>query len=320
MTTQVNWGILGYARIAREHVMPAIQRASNAKLHAVASRRPEGLAACRADFGPVKLYDDYDALLADPEVRAVYIPLPNSLHAEWTIRAARAGKHVLCEKPLALDAAGCRAMIEACAAHHVLLMEAFMYRYTDGTRRVLEILQCGALGEIRHVHASFHFLLARDRDVRLQPELGGGSLYDVGCYPVNFIGLVTGRAPVAVQAEAVRREGVDLRFTAVLRYEGGITASLSCGFDSHLRSRAEIIGSKGVLSIPEPFFGEAGALALESGGSRQEIPVAASDRYRLEIEDFSQAILEGRRPMLDLAETLRNMEVIERLLAAAKKA
>lgn len=323
---KIRWGVLGYARIARESVIPAIVKSGRSEFHALASRDESKLAEARARFpGLAKSYRGYDELLRDPEVDAVYIPLPNSLHREWTIKAAECGKHVLCEKPIALNAAQCREMIDACAAHKVVLMEAFMYRYTDRTRQVLGVIRSGVLGEVKYLSSAFRFPLARPDSIKWKPELGGGSLYDVGCYPVNFIGLVAdeiARAPAgtvrpeSVSAECVRTGGVDLIFSAVLKYSSGIVAAVGSGFNAHRRVFSEIVGTQGVLEIPETFFGQAGALVLTTGDERREIPVAASDRYLLEVEDFADAVLHGREPQLGLAETLRNTEVIDRLLAA----
>jgi len=324
---KIRWGVLGCARIAREAVIPALQRAGNSTLHALASRDPAKLDAARTRFGVTRTYPGYADLLRDPEVDAVYIPLPNALHREWTIRAAEQGKHVLCEKPLALTAAEGRDMVAVGAAHGVTLMEAFMYRYTDRSRQVRDVLRSGALGEIRFVSATFNFLLANPASIKLRPELGGGSLYDVGCYPVNFIGMVAdgpdpkaagGARPDKVVVDCVRPGGIDLSFSALLRYPSGLGAALHCGFDAHLRTWAEITGTQGVLEVPDTFLDNAGALTLITGGERREIPVAASDRYRLEVEDFAAALLLGRAPQFGLAETLRNLEVTDRLLAASR--
>jgi len=324
---KIRWGVLGCARIAREALMPAIQRASNSVLHAVASRQESKLAECRVQFPTPAAYVGYDELLRDPAVDAVYIPLPNSLHREWTIRAAERGKHVLCEKPLALDAAQCRDMTVACAANHVWLMEAFMYRYTDRTRQVLEVLRGGALGEIKFIGSTFRFLLANPASIKLKPELGGGSLYDVGCYPVNFTGMVMdeiGRGqpgaavPETISAQCVRKDGVDLIYSALLKYPSGLIASLNCGFNAQKRICSEIVGTRGALEIPDTFFDNPGVLTLATGEERREIPVAQSDRYRLEVEDFADAILQKRAPRLSLAETQRNMKILDRLQAAAK--
>ena len=315
---------MGYARIAREAVMPAIVRAPGAELVAVASRDETKLAECRAKFGVQRLYRGYEALLADPDIDAVYIPLPNSLHHEWTLQAAEAGKHVLCEKPMALNAAQCREMIAGCAQKKVKLMEAFMYRYTERTRMVLEVIDSGILGEIKFIESSFRFLLNRPDSIKLQEGLGGGSLYDVGCYPVNFAGLIVDRAakalpgeirPVEVAAKATRIKGVDQLFSGILQYSSGVTATVNCGFNAHKRVFSEVIGTEGVLEVPDTFFDNAGVLTIIRGEERIERVVPSSDRYRSEVMDFGRAIGENTEPHFSLAETLRNAEVIDQLLA-----
>lgn len=324
---KIRWGVLGYARIARLELIPAIRRSNGAEFFALASRDAAKLDEARAAFPDLtRTYSDYEALLRDPEIDAVYIPLPNSHHREWTLKAAADGKHVLCEKPLALNAADVRDMIAACALHGVLFMEAFMYRYTDRMLQVAEVLRSGVLGKIKFVQASHRFLLNRPDSIKLKPELGGGALYDVGCYPVNFAGFVAdfiagepGAArPASVAVECVRTGGIDESFSALLKYPSGLIASLHCGFNAHKRIAAEIVGTHGVLEVPDVFLDNAGALVLTTGDDRREIPVAASDRYRLEIEDFSAAIREQRAPQLGLAESQRNAEVIDRMFAAAK--
>jgi len=326
LNRKIRWGVLGYARIARESVVPAILRAANSGLHALASRDAAKLAEARMRFPLARTHDNYESLLRDPEVDAVYVPLPNAQHREWTLRALTLGKHVLCEKPLGLTAAECREMAAAAAAHGVRLMEAFMYRYTDRTAQVRAVLRSGALGQIRSVHASFRFLLNRPDSIKLQPALGGGALYDVGCYPVNFIGLVAdeiaGRpgggteSPDAVSAQCIRAGGVDVSFSGLLRYPSGLLATLDCGFNAHKRVHAGITGTRGVLEIPDTYFDNPGELILTAGEERRLIPVAASDRYRLEVEDFADAILRNRPPQFSLAESLRNAGIIDRLLAA----
>ena len=328
LNRKIRWGVLGYARIARDSVMPAIQRAGNSELLALASRDEAKLTEARVRFGLGKIHVGYEALLRDPEIDAVYLPLPNSQHREWAIRAAGHGKHILCEKPLGLNAAECRDMIAAATQHRVLLMEAFMYRYTDRTAQVREVLRSGVLGEIRFINASFRFPLNRPDSIKLKPELGGGALYDVGCYPVNFIGLVAdeiaGRPgsgvalPGSVSAQCVRAGGIDLIFSALLKYPSGLLAAAHCGFNSQKRIFAEIVGTQGMLEIPDTYFDHPGELTLTLGEERRTIPVAACERYRLEVEDFADAILRQRAPQFSLAESLRNAEVMDRLFAAAK--
>lgn len=311
---KVKWGVLGYARIARTSVIPAITNAANSQFYAIASRDPAKLIQCQAEFPCQKTYQDYEMLLDDPEVDAIYIPLPNGLHSEWTKKAARKGKHILCEKPLALNREETLSMILECEKNNVYLMEAFMYRYTDRTRKVQAVLQSNVLGEIKYINSSFRFLLDRPQDVRWDPTQGGGSLYDVGCYPINFVGMITGSAPVAIQADCVLQNGVDTILSAILKYENDIIATINCGFNAFFRTYSEIIGTKGVLEIPDTFSGEAGTITLTTAIGKEVIPVESSDRYRLEIEDFATAIVERRKPMFSLEETIRNMQIIDQLL------
>ena len=334
---KIRWGVLGYARIAREAVIPAIQRSNNSVFHAIASRDKAKLDECRSKFNCPKTYTSYDELLRDPEIDAVYIPLPNSLHREWTVKAAEHKKHVLCEKPISLNAAECREMMAACQKHGVIFMEAFMYRYTDCTRKVLEGLRSGVLGEIKYIYSAFRFLLANPASIKYQPTLGGGSLYDVGCYPLNFTGMVvdelariqasvTGKAvssaapgplPESISVQCVKEGGVDVLFSALLKYPSGLIASINSGFNAQKQIESQIVGTKGVLQVPNTFLEEACNLTITVDGRvTQTIEVANSDRYRLEVEDFANAIMEKRAPHFSLAETLRNMELMDRLYAA----
>lgn len=328
MSKKIRWGVLGWARIARDHVIPALQRTSNGTFHALASRDAAKLDACRGQFNPPHLHASYDDLLADPEVDAIYNPLPNSLHKEWSIKAAEHGKHVLCEKPLALDAAEAREMFAAARANGVLLMEAFMYRYSTRTAVVRDLLRERALGEIRFIQSQFRFNLKWENDVRRVADLGGGSLYDVGVYPISFVGMVmdyaagaapgTGPRPESLCVQCVKENGCDELFSALLRYPGGVVAALHSGFNGQGRIFSEIIGTKGSLEIPQTFLGNTGSLLLTVGTERREIPVAESDRYRLQAEDFADAILQKRAPLVTAEETLRNLDLLDRLYAAAK--
>lgn len=307
MTDIVNWGVLGYARIARLSVIPAIGRAANARLLAVASRNAAELPGDQWQ----KTYNSYDALLADDDIQAVYIPLPNSLHKEWVIKALNAGKHVLCEKPLGLNAEEAQAMQQASKKQQRHLMEAVMYRYTDRTRVVKEILDSGVLGELRHINASFRFLLDRENTIKAKPELGGGALYDVGCYPVNFVGMVTGRLPLRCKSLVETHGGVDTNLSALLQYDDGLIANIHCGFNAFSRIYAEIIGTKGMLQIDNTFLDDAGEVYLHQAEGVRAIPVAASDRYKAEITHFSDAVLNPSSPLLSLDESIMNLQVLD---------
>lgn len=312
MSTVVNWGVLGYARIAKNSIIPAIARADNARLYGVASRNQADLPTGEWE----QSYGDYAALLADPAIQAVYIPLPNSLHKEWVLRALEAGKHVLCEKPIGLTAAEAQEMQQAAVQHNRLLMEAFMYQYTDRVRVIKQVLESGALGELRHINVSFRFLLDRPNTIKMQPALGGGALYDVGCYPVNFIGMVTGRLPVRCKALCETDQGVDTNLSALLQYEDGLIANIHCGFNTYGRNYAEIIGTKGMLIVDKPFLDDAGALHLHTAEGVRELPVSESDRYQAEIRHFSSAVLNQPSRLIPLDETVRNMQVLDMIHAA----
>lgn len=312
MSTVVNWGVLGYARIAKNSIIPAIARADNARLYGVASRNQADLPTGEWEQN----YGDYAALLADPAIQAVYIPLPNSLHKEWVLRALEAGKHVLCEKPIGLTATEAQEMQQAAVQHNRLLMEAFMYQYTDRVRVIKQVLESGALGELRHINVSFRFLLDRPNTIKMQPALGGGALYDVGCYPVNFIGMVTGRLPVRCKALCETDQGVDTNLSALLQYEDGLIANIHCGFNAYGRNYAEIIGTKGMLIVDKPFLDDAGALHLHTAEGVRELPVSESDRYQAEIRHFSSAVLNQPSRLIPLDETVRNMQVLDMIHAA----
>ena len=315
MAHQIRWGILGCARIARMQVVPAMQRCANAQLQAVASRDPAKLAEFHALFGQFTAHATYEALLEDPQVDAIYVPLPNSMHCEWAIKAMRHGKHVLCEKPLALSAGEAERMAATASECGVLLMEAFMYRYTDRTKKIRAVLDSGVLGEIRSINSTFRFFLDRENTIKENPELGGGALYDVGCYPLNLIGLIAQDEPVSVAVANESTHGVDVNLSAMLRYPSGLIASLHCGFNAFGRMHTEITGTHGLLLAPDTFLNDVGRLELfTTSRGAESIEVIESDRYASEIEDFSAAILENRAPALSLEESIRNMRVMERLL------
>ncbi|MDP4183323.1 MAG: Gfo/Idh/MocA family oxidoreductase [Bacillota bacterium] len=312
--SKVRWGILGYARIAKKSVIPAITASRNSILHAIATKDPEKLNECSQLYDNIKTYNDYESLLNDPDVQAVYIPLPNGLHKEWVIKAARKGKHVLCEKPISINSKDCIEMIEECNKNGVKLMEAFMYRYTTRTKKIIELIESNVIGQIKHIYSSFSFVLNRDNDYRWDISQGGGALLDIGCYPINLIGMILNSEPISMQAECVLKNGVDLRFNAVLKYENEVIADISCGFDGYLNQMSQISGTNGTILIPDTFSDNAGKIILRNDQSEEEIDIEPCQRYVLEIEDFASSILERGEPLIGLDETLRNIKIIEKLL------
>ena len=319
MQKKVRWGILGYAGIAKKCMIPAMLGAESVELLAIASRDREKLKDAVQKFEFKKIYENYEQLLDDPEIDAVYIPLPNSLHKEWTVKAAQKGKHILCEKPLALTEEDCKELEIVCIENKVLLMEAFMYRFLPGVLKVKEILDKGMIGDIHHIYSSHRFLLENMGDVRVNQNLGGGSLRDVGCYPVNLLGWILEDYPEKIAAVKTEIQGVDYSLAASLRYKNGVTANISCGFDGHSSMITEINGTKGSLLIRDTFIDTQKSIWLtDMQGNMEEIPVEKSNCYQLEVEEFSKAILSDQEPPLSLKETARNCRLIEEILRAAE--
>jgi predicted dehydrogenase len=323
MTEPLNWGIISTARIAGAFAA-GVARSSEARVVAVGSRAAATAEAFAARYGIPRAYGSYEALLADAEVDAVYIGLPNHMHAEWSIRAAQAGKHVLCEKPMGANLAEVAAMFEAARAAKVWMMEAFMYRFHPRTLKLQELLAAGAIGAPRLVRASFGFTIGNRGDIRLKPEMAGGALMDVGCYPVNFARMVVGAAPTHATAAAVWDEsGVDGTLAGTLEYPGGALGQVSCSFFSAGHQTAQIIGTAGVIDVPEPFSppgDQPALLRLSRGGEREEFRFEPVNQYQLEAEGFGRLIRAGHGgPEMPLIETLENTATIDALLLSARE-
>ena len=316
MAKKVAWGILGCAGIAARALIPAIHGASNGRLLGIASRNPRKAKEWAARFEIPKVYSGYAALLDDPDIDAVYVPLPNNLHKEWSVRAARAGKHVLCEKPMAMNAAEVRKMAAAAAEAGVLLMEAFMYRFHPRMERALRLIAQGAVGEVRSVRSVFTFLFdAAVDDYRWKPEFGGGALYDIGCYPVSAARLVFGAEPVAVFARARLhpKHRVDTETELLLEFPGNRFASLCGGFESQFRSYLEVAGSEGFLALERAFSAKhfETEIRLVAGERMRTIPFPANDQYARMVEHFGEGVLRGRRLRYPPDDAVANMKVID---------
>jgi predicted dehydrogenase len=315
----LQWGLLGTARINRS-LIPPLRASERNRLLAVASRTPETAAAYAREWGIERAHGSYEALLADPEIDVVYIPLPNGAHAEWAVRAARAGKHVLCEKPLAITTSEVDAISAAAQGAGVIVTEAFMYLHHPQTARVRELVATGALGRVRLVRGSFSFSLARPNDVRRDPALGGGALWDVGCYPLSFARCVLGREPL--EAMGARHEGptgVDLTFAAQLRFPDDVLVQFDCSFEAPFRTVMEVVGETASLVVTQPFKPGAGAQLLLSHGDRTEaLDVPTADLYIGEVEDLADAVLQGKPPRVSLADSRGNVAAIVALLESAR--
>jgi D-xylose 1-dehydrogenase (NADP+, D-xylono-1,5-lactone-forming) len=317
--TKVRWGILGAARI-NERLMPAIVAASNAELVAITSRRAGAAAQTLEKYAPdqqnVKIYNDREALLSDPDIDAVYIPLANYEHAEWTLRAIRQGKHVLCEKPMALNVNTIESIHIAASEQDVKVMEGFMYSFHPQHARVKELIQSGLIGEIRSVRSSFSFMMRPERRYRLAESIenGGGAFWDIGCYAIHAIRDFFTQEPVAVTALSKFVEsGADISTSGVIDFGDGKFAQFDFSFERARRCEYEIIGSKGgikchnVWSMPNdiPIISW-----WTEGGQREEEQLPSANHFMLEVEHFSQCILDDTPPLLSLEDAKNNCQLI----------
>ena len=319
---KLRWGILSTANIARAAVIPAIQASRNGDVRAVASRNRERAYAFASELGIPQSYGRYEALVDADDVDAVYIGLPNSLHCEWTVKAARAGKHVLCEKPLGATAAECDEMDDAARKNGVTLMEAFMYRFHPRTERVTRLIREGAIGPLAAVQSMFTFRLRRSDDIRLQKDLAGGALMDVGCYCVNVSRTLAGAEPVEAQAFARWAEtGVDSQMAGTLRFESGLLAQFDCALTLERRESYQAAGPDGCLAVGSAFLPGEGETTIEehhgrAGRSIHILPGA--DEYRLMVEHFADSVLEGRDVRYPASEASSNLRAIEALYRSAR--
>jgi D-xylose 1-dehydrogenase (NADP+, D-xylono-1,5-lactone-forming) len=315
----VRFGVLGCARIVRRGVARGIQQAADAHLLGIASRDAETAQAWAAEFGVERAYGSYEAMLADPQIDALYIPLPNELHAEWTLRAAAAGKHVLCEKPLALDAAEAERMTRGCAERGVVLMEAFMWRHHPRVEQARRLIAAGALGTLRLVKMDFSFDIARD-DWRIDPARprGGGALFDLGCYAINAARLFTGEEPREVVARArYASPDVDMTLGMLVTFPSGVQLLADCSFECPDRNRIEVVGTQGVLEFPQGVLPPPESTLVWRTDEREEtLQFPLADQYALEVEAFCRGVQTGKLP--DPAEDgLANMRAVEAVRHAA---
>ncbi len=314
----LRWGLLGTARINRS-LIPAIRASARSQLLGVASRTADRARTYAREWEIPAAYDSYEAMLADPQIDAVYIPLPNHLHVEWTLHAIAAGKHVLCEKPIALTPADVDRVAEAATSRSVVVAEAFMYRHHPLTLRVAQMVADGGIGRLRAVRGAFTFVLSRDNDVRLVPQWGGGSLWDVGCYPVSYARLLAGE-PIDVGAQAVRHPtGIDMAVAGSLRFPDDVVAVFDCGFGAHFRTVMEIAGTEGVITIETPFKpGAEAALTLTRGEAVETIVVKGESLYLGEVQDIEAAVMDGRPTRVSLGDSRGNIATLVALHEAAR--
>jgi len=314
----LNWGLLSTARINRA-LIPALRASKRSNLLAVASRSQTFADTFAREWKIPQAYDSYEALLADPEIDVIYNPLPNHLHAKWTIKAVEAGKHVLCEKPLALNIENVDAIAGAAKTHGRVVAEAFMYRHHPQTLKVQEMVSSGSLGTLKLLRGSFSFMLDREGDIRLDPTMGGGSIWDIGCYPISFMRTVVGAEPVEVFGwQVTGPTGIDESFVGGLHFAEDIYGQFDSSFVIPFHAYMEIVGSEATLIIPTPFKpGLNEKIFLAREGKTETIKVKGQDLYLGEVEDMANAILLGESPHISLQDSRANVATIKALLESA---
>jgi predicted dehydrogenase len=325
----LRWGILSTANIGLRKVIPGMQKAARCEVVAIASRDVAAARLAAKQLGIPTAHGSYEALLGDREVDAVYIPVPNHLHAQWTIAAARAGKHVLCEKPLALTSAHAERMVEACEGAGVRLMEAFMYRLHPSWVAVRELITAGWIGRLRAVQSWFSYFNDDPTNIRNIAEFGGGALFDIGCYQVNLSRMLFGSEPTRIEATLERDPvtGTDVLASAVLQFDEG-TATFTCSTRTEADQRVHIYGTRGRISIGIPFNippDRPVEVFVTAGGDppldphTETLTFPTADPYTVQAERFAEAVLDGVLTPTPPQDAVANIRVIERIFEAAER-
>ena len=325
----VRWGVLGCSGIGKSRTIPGLLACENAELYAIAGRNEEKLKVYAEPFAPKKLYTDYQALLDDENVDAVYLPLPNGIHMEWVKKAAAAGKHILCEKPMALTEEQVREMFAAAKEHGVLLEEAYDYRHAQLVQKVKEIVDSGAIGRIRYLESKHSTFDTNRSGIRYQKGNGGGAVYDVTCYNVSLASYLFGKDPedMSVYCGFDKETGVDVSDAVMLRYEEGVTAMLYAGLDAYRRGCYSILGETGRIDVDHKFNSSGVCHIRVSTGARPqgaeyvdetttEYTIWVDDNYKKEIELFSDAVLNGSALTVSEEESLRTARVCDAIRRA----
>ena len=312
-----NWGILGPGFIATHAIIPAIQEVSNSRILAVASNNEERSREVALRFGIERFYSDYQALLDDPDVDVVYIALPNHLHREWTTRAAAARKHVLCEKPLAMNAAECNEMITACRQANVLLMEAVMYRFHPRMLYLKQMLVARELGDVRFLHAAFSFNFNAPGNYRAYRQFGGGAILDVGSYCVNAARWLIDSEPVSSQAIiSYNQESIDLNTSAILRFSEDVSAHIQSSFVAAEHQVIEVVGTTGAVTAPLAFTAwrdDTTILFIQRGTVFEQREFAPSDPYQRMVEHFTTCVMEKTPLLYPAKDGWANLRVLDML-------
>ncbi len=312
----VKWGILSTADINRL-VIPPAQASEKVDLVAVASRTQDRADEYAAKWGIPRAHGSYEALLADPEVEAIYISLPNTMHVEWSIKAAQAGKHVLCEKPFDSDPDKVDDAFDAADAAGTYLMEAFMWRHNPQTKKLQELLHDGAIGELRLVRAVFSYGLYDESNIRLRTDLEGGALMDVGCYCISGSRLIAGEPESVFGRQWTGPSGTDWVFTGSLQFPDDVLGLFDCGTAMTNRDELEAVGSEGSLFLDDPWHCRKPVIELRRGGEVERIEVEPADSYGLELENLSDAVRGVGTPLLGRDDAVAQARVIQALFRSA---
>lgn len=323
---KLRWGILGSASIAKGSVIPGLQQSELNEVAAIASRDEEKAKQTADQLGIPQAYSSYEALLEDDSIDAVYIPLPNHLHREWTIRAAEAGKHILCEKPLALTEQEAREMAQACDDAGVLLAEAFMYRHHPRYDQIRDVISSGEIGEIRGIHSTFSFNNSGSAgNVRFKREWGGGALYDIGCYSISAARLLLGQEPSAVTVIGMfspEHDHVDMMASGLLEFNDHVGVTFDSSMWAAFRNTLEVLGSDGIIEVPSAFISKpdrSSNFYVTAGGDRREVEVPQVNHYSLQGDDMARAVLQGKNMRFASSDAVANMKVLEACLRSAEE-
>ncbi|WP_337035463.1 Gfo/Idh/MocA family oxidoreductase [Paenibacillus illinoisensis] len=323
---KLRWGILGSASIAKGSVIPGLQQSELNEVAAIASRDEEKAKQTADELGIPQAYGSYEALLEDDSIDAVYIPLPNHLHREWTIRAAEAGKHILCEKPLALTEQEAREMAQACDDAGVLLAEAFMYRHHPRYDQIRDVIASGEIGEIRGIHSTFSFNNSGSAgNVRFKREWGGGALYDIGCYSISAARLLLGQEPSAVTVIGMfspEHDHVDMMASGLLEFNDHVGVTFDSSMWAAFRNTLEVLGSDGIIEVPSAFISKpdrSSNFYVTAGGERREVEVPQVNHYSLQGDDMARAVLQGKDMRFASSDAVANMKVLEACLRSAEE-
>lgn len=319
---KVRWGIMSTANIGKRSTIPGIQESERNEVVAVASRSLDNAKKFAVELGIPKAYGSYEELLNDAEIDAVYIPLPNHLHKEWTIKAAQAGKHILCEKPIALNEEEAAEMVDMCKRQNVVLAEAFMYRHQHRYLDIKERIKAGEIGDVRGIHGVFTFdSSGATGNIRFTKEWGGGSIFDVGCYPISAARFILEEEPVAVTAHAYfspEHGDVDMMASGLMEFSNGVALTFDCAMWAAGRNEIEILGTKGRILLKAAFLGDQ-SYEIVKNGHVERITDDNINSYKLQADRFAESVLDGKPSPFPLDDPIKNMRAVKGALDSAER-